>query len=443
MKGVVCIAVVKIWKVKSSLKQVVDYAEDKYKTDLSNFENLKNLMDYTTDGDKTEKLLYVSGINCNPHNATKEMLAIKKKFMKNDGILAWHAYQSFKEGEVTPTEAHNIGLELANEMWGDKFQVVVTTHLNTKHFHNHFVVNSVSFIDGKKYNADRNSYAEFRRLNDLICMEHGKSYLKEQKTKAGINYINYQNRGIKYSNYYKMAKEDIDLAIAKANNYTEFKTILINLGYEVTLRSGKLSIKGKDYKRNIRIERYYGEDYSIDNIKKQIQGLYLPEKKNYYKNRKLPSTLSILAKPKYNSFYSLYIRYSNLLNNYPNFVKKYNISSNLKYDVKKMNDFSRQAIMLAENKIETEDDFLKFYNHKVEELDYLKGTREDLWKKYKLANESNQEEIKIRIDSITNQIKEVKNEVKMCENIKNRRDSIIDNIKSIDEKEMVINEYIR
>ena len=70
------------------------------------------------------------------------------------------------------------------------FKWVVTTHLNTKHFHNHFVLNSVSFIDGKKYNADRNSYAEFRRLNDLICMEHGKSVLKEQKTKSGINYLN-------------------------------------------------------------------------------------------------------------------------------------------------------------------------------------------------------------------------------------------------------------
>ena len=291
MKVVICIAVVKIWKVKSNLKQVVDYAEDKEKTDLSKFKDLNDLMDYAMNGDKTEESLYISGINCDPNNATNEMIKIKNKFEKRDGILAWHAYQSFKEGEVTPDEAHKIGVELANEMWGDKFQVVVTTHLNTKHFHNHFVLNSVSFIDGKKYNADRNSYAEFRRLNDLICMEHGKSVLKEQKTKSGINYLNYQNRGINYSNYYKKAKEDLDMSIARANTYDEFKTILNNLGYEITVRANKLSIRGKDYKRNIRIERYYGEDYSIDNIKKQIRGLYLPEKKTYYKNRKPISIL--------------------------------------------------------------------------------------------------------------------------------------------------------
>lgn len=439
----ICIAVVKIWKVQSNLKQVVDYAEDKEKTDLSKFKDLNDLMDYVSNGDKTEESLFVSGINCDPKNATNEMIKIKEKFLKNDGILAWHAYQSFKEGEVTPDEAHKIGLELANEMWGDKFQVVVTTHLNTNHFHNHFVVNSVSFIDGKKYNADRNSYAEFRRLNDLICIEHGKSYLKEQKTKSGINYINYQNRGIKYSNYYKKAKEDIDLAIAKANTYDDFKSILNNLGYEITLRAGKLSIRGKDYKRNIRIERYYGEDYSIDNIKKQIKGLYLPEKKIYYRNRKPTSVLSILSKPKYNSFYSMYIRYCNLLNNYPNYVKKHTISSSLKDDVKKLDSFSNQAIMLVNNKIETEDKFFEFYNNKVIELSSLKEKREDLWKKHKLVNENEKLEIKNEIDSVTNQIKEVRNDIKMCEEIKNRKESIKENLKSIEDKEMIIDEHIR
>ena len=123
---------------------------------------------------------------------------IKERYNKTKGIIAFHAIVSYKPGETTPDEAHSVGLEIANQMWGDRFQVVVSTHLNTKHYHNHFVLNSVSFLDGKKYNADRNSYAEFRRLNDLICMEHGKSYLSEKKTKSGINYINYQNRGIKY-----------------------------------------------------------------------------------------------------------------------------------------------------------------------------------------------------------------------------------------------------
>lgn len=400
-------------------------------------------MSYATSGEKTEESLFVSGINCNPNTAVKEMNLIKDKYLKNDGILAWHAYQSFKEGEVTPAEAHEIGLELANEMWGDRFQVVVATHLNTRHYHNHFVLNSVSFIDGKKYNANRNSYAEFRRLNDLICMEHGKSFLKEDKTKSGINYLNYQNRNIRYSNYYKKAKEDLDLAIAKASNYSDFNNIMKNLGYDLTVRSGKLSIRGNDYKRNIRIERYFGKDYSIDNIKKQIMGMYLPEGKVFYSNRKNINILSVLSKPKCNSFYSMYIRYCNLLNNYPNYVRKYPISSSIKNDINKLDSFSKQAIMLANNNIETEENFFDFLSDNVQELSNLKQYREDLWKKYKLVNEKNKIDVRKDINNVSDKIKEVSNIVKMCEDIRLRKDEIYSNLKYIEDKEMINDEHIR
>lgn len=400
-------------------------------------------MSYATNGEKTEESLFVSGINCNPNTAVKEMNLIKDKYLKSDGILAWHAYQSFKEGEVTPAEAHEIGLELANEMWGDRFQVVVATHLNTRHYHNHFVLNSVSFIDGKKYNANRNSYAEFRRLNDLICMEHGKSFLKEDKTKSGINYLNYQNRNIRYSNYYKKAKEDLDLAIAKASNYSDFNNIMKNLGYDLTVRFGKLSIRGNDYKRNIRIERYFGKDYSIDNIKKQIMGMYLPEGKVFYSNRKNINILSVLSKPKYNSFYSMYIRYCNLLNNYPNYVRKYPISSSIKNDINKLDSFSKQAIMLANNNIETEENFYDFLSDNVQELSNLKQYREDLWKKYKLVNEKNKIDVRKDINNVSDKIKEVSNIVKMCEDIRLRKDEIYSNLKYIEDKEMINDEHIR
>ena len=435
----ICIAVVKIWKVQKNLRQVVDYAEDNEKTDLSKFEDLGSVIDYAENGDKTEESLYISGINCDPKNASNEMIAIKNKFVKTDGILAWHAYQ-----EVTPDEAHKIGMELAKEMWGDRFQVVVTTHLNTKHLHNHFVINSVSFVDGKKYNADRNSYAEFRRLNDLICMEHGKSYLKENKTKSGINYINYQNRGIKYSNYYKKAKEDIDLAIATSNSYDEFKRILSNMGYDITVRAEKLSIRGKDYKRNIRIERYFGEDYSIENIKKQIMGLYLPEKKNFYRNRKpQKSLLSILSKPKYNSFYSMYLRYCNILNNYPNYIKKYNLPSYIKDDVKKLDSYSEQAKMLVNNNIETEDSFNSFMNNKISELSHLKEQREDLWKKIKVVKDDSKIQIRKDIDELTKNITSINKEVKLCEDIKKRKEDIKETVRNLEDKEMIKDEHIK
>ncbi|WP_178095770.1 relaxase/mobilization nuclease domain-containing protein, partial [Pseudomonas sp. Kh7] len=87
-----------------------------------------------------------SALNCSVETAEEEMVLTKKRFNKTGGILGFHAFQSFKEGEVSPEIAHEIGVKLAEEMWGDRFEVVISTHLNTKHYHNHFVINSVSFL---------------------------------------------------------------------------------------------------------------------------------------------------------------------------------------------------------------------------------------------------------------------------------------------------------
>ena len=104
-------------------------------------------MEFASDDYKTEKRLYVSGVNATPDTAKDKMQQTKLRYEKTDGIVAFHAIQSFKPGEITPELAHEIGKMLAKEMWGDRFEVVVATHLNKEHLHNHFVINSVSFVD--------------------------------------------------------------------------------------------------------------------------------------------------------------------------------------------------------------------------------------------------------------------------------------------------------
>ena len=163
-------ATVGIWAIKSNLKQVINYTSDNNKTDIDLFDELHNAIDYIESDFKTEKKLFVTGINCTSEKAFQEMIEVKKKFHKEDGILGFHSFHSYKEGEVTPELAHDVGLQVANEMWGDRFQVLVSTHLNTNHIHNHFVINSVSFIDGKRYYDNRTSYAELRRISNEICI---------------------------------------------------------------------------------------------------------------------------------------------------------------------------------------------------------------------------------------------------------------------------------
>src|SRR5574344_1971983 len=162
MKGVGKIATTGIWKIEKRLDNVIDYTTNIEKTINSDYGkdsyyDLHNVIDYVEADYKT-----------------------KKQYGKTGGILGFHAFQSFAEGEVTPGQCHAIGVRLAEEMWGDRFEVVVSTHLNTNHYHNHFVINSVSFKDGKRYYDKRSNYAELRHLSDSLCEEYGLNVLNEQ-----------------------------------------------------------------------------------------------------------------------------------------------------------------------------------------------------------------------------------------------------------------------
>ncbi len=138
-------AVTKIWPVKDSLARVVDYAQNPDKTIYS---DLRKVLHYAANEEKTvegeERAMFVTGVNCNRDTAFQEMQAVKERFGKTGGNVAYHAYQSFKPGEVTPELCHRLGVELAKRMWRDEYQVLVATHFNTGTYHNHFVVNSVA-----------------------------------------------------------------------------------------------------------------------------------------------------------------------------------------------------------------------------------------------------------------------------------------------------------
>lgn len=140
----IIIATTGIWKIEKRLDHVIDYTTNIEKTLNSDYGKeayyeLHNLDEYAELDFKTEKQYYVSALNCCVESAYEEMQLTKKQYNKTGGILGFHAFQSFKEGEVTPEQAHEIGVKLAQEMWGDRFEVIVSTHLNTKHYHNHFV----------------------------------------------------------------------------------------------------------------------------------------------------------------------------------------------------------------------------------------------------------------------------------------------------------------
>lgn len=133
---------------------------------------------YAENDDKTDRKMFVGGINCSKQNAYAEMVAIQRRFGMKGKVVAYHGIQSFKPGEVTPEQAFEIGKETARKMWGNKYQVLVTVHLNTQSTHCHFVVNPCSFVDGQKFKNKIGDHLELRKVSDTVCREHGLSVLE-------------------------------------------------------------------------------------------------------------------------------------------------------------------------------------------------------------------------------------------------------------------------
>lgn len=436
-------ATTSLWKVDKRLDHVIDYATDEEKTknenEGGNFDSIEQVLTYATNPNKTEKLFYTTGINCRVENAVKEMQFIKKLYKKEKGILAFHGYQSFKEGEVTQEIAHEIGVRLAEEMWGDRFQVVVSTHLNTDNIHNHFVINSVSFKDGYKYYSNISNTALLRKTSDEICEEYGLSVLEEKNCKSGINFENFYKKSMKESEYYKFAKEDIDYAIEHSWTYQEFIKKLKGIGYEVYFRANKISVRRYPYKRNIRIERSFGEEYSIENIKNKIFSRYpsreeVIKPKTYDKRLFYKGSIKKLRKPK--GIIALYYYYCYLLKVYPKKNLNYKLSPEMREAVKKMDKYSEQIRFICKYKLETVNDIENLKEQKQEELQKTLNTRNRLYyKRQKLDNATEKEVVTKDIISVTSVIEKVRKEIKLCDEVSDNARKMKEQIKELEDKE--------
>ena len=222
------------WPVKGRLKEVIDYANNPDKTTAKEYldEDLYAAIRYVENDDKTDRTAFVTGINCSKHNAYNEMIAVKRRFGERGKNIAYHGYQSFAEGEVTPEEAHQIGVETARKMWGAKYQVIVTTHLNTDNIHNHFVINSVSFTDGKKFRNSIGDRLELRKISDAICAERSKSVIQSHRFYSNKKAYWAQKAG--HVTHREMLRRDVEEALSQCINPIEFMSFLKALGYTFT-----------------------------------------------------------------------------------------------------------------------------------------------------------------------------------------------------------------
>ena len=155
--------------------------------------SIKSIVNYVTKGEKTIGKKLCSGYNCNPDTASKEMQATKKLYGKTGGRTYKHFVQSFPPNEqITPQQAHELAREFVESCpLFEGFEVLYCTHVDREHIHTHFVVNSVSFADGHKFQMSKKDLEDMKVLSNKLCMQHGFSVLEIGKKKENKGIISY------------------------------------------------------------------------------------------------------------------------------------------------------------------------------------------------------------------------------------------------------------
>ena len=207
---------------------------------------LGGVLCYVQQEEKTtwEDRRLVSGWNCTARSVYDEMRLTKKRFDKTDGRQYYHFVQSFdKQDDLSPQEVHAMGLELAQREFPN-FEVLVATHVDTEHFHNHLVVNSVSFQDGKKLHQSAADLQAHRIANDEICAAHGLEILpppQKQVKQKRMGTREYRS-AVKGESWKFRLMNTIDQCMKYAATREEFISLMKSEGYEVRWTENRKNI---------------------------------------------------------------------------------------------------------------------------------------------------------------------------------------------------------
>lgn len=456
-------AVTSIWRVNGWLGKVVVYVENPDKTTNPEFyenrdmperdcQDLDEVISYAVSSHKTQQVneeldnleRFVSGINCNPSTAREEMMAVKKRFGKEDGTIAYHGYQSFAPGEATPEIAHQIGVELARRLWGERYQVVVATHLDkANHLHNHFVLNTVSFVDGKKYFRSAKDYHDLQATSDALCREYGLSVIEYPQPGKGKHYGEWRAEQEQRPTWRGIVRSDVDEVIRQSMTEQQFFENLHRKGYEVKV--GKdISVRPPGKERFVRLARNFGEGYTLDGIRRRILEQSravrpLPEPAPKRKHYRVSGNWQ--TRKKVTGFRALYFHYCYLLGVFPQ-QKKQNrkrLHFLLREDLIKLDAITQEARLLAEHRIDTAQQLSSYQGELESRIAAVSDERKQLYRKQRTvavkSDEAASAEVSTAIAMLSRELSQLRREVKLCSDIAARSGILPERIQKVREDE--------
>ena len=345
--------------------------------------------------------MYVTGVNCYADTAFSEMISVQERFDKTTGNVAYHAYQSFKTGEVTPELAHKLGVELAKRMWGDEYQVLVATHFNTGTYHNHLVINSVNMWSGKKFNCNEGAYWKLRSISDELCKENGLTVIKNPKGKTPRKLYFAEKNG--EATQYNLMREAIDKALEMSTNPKDFAYVMKRLGYVIDLNPYRKyatvrSVNGKKTTRLYRLGEAYDRDAIYDRMRDNLRN---NPQKAYRLYREFTSKKSfgvtiqkayfvkgdLKNAKKITGLKALYFKYLYLLGVLPKDKKHKPLSPEMREASRRLDRYSEQVRLICDNRLTDISSVEVFIKNTDSQMKLISDYRKMLYQKIKSCHE--------------------------------------------------------
>lgn len=429
-------AVTSVWPVKRRLDHVLNYAMNPEKTgEHPCHDAMGNVLSYVT---REEKAEYVTGVNCLPKHANQQMRMTKEAWGKTGGRLAYHGYQSFALDEVTPAQAHEIGVELARRMWGDRFQVVVATHTDQAHVHTHFVINSVSFVDGKKYvHTKRDYYGGVRVLSDEICREHGLGVVVPKG--RGKQYKEAVDERAGKPTRRSLLKADVLEAIEKSPSFSAFVALLESRGYAVKHgpQVKHIAVQPKDAEKPIRLYKLLGEDYEESGIRAMIESGRVSAAPTATVEvqrpaRKKPRRFWLPQEHKrHKGIVAAYYKYLFLLGKTGKRKVPQRVSFALRAELAKLDRYRRQFRFLCDNRIESTMQLSWYADALQNEIAILVERRKPLYTERQQASEPKRPAISAEVEAINMVLRPLRRKQRLCAQILLDADAVLQKTQTV------------
>lgn len=425
-------AITKIWSVKSRLDTSLNYITNPEKTNVKpDIDAIEGVIQYIENKDKTEECKYVRAFNCSKDNAFDRMIQTQDSFGKRkrkNGVVAYHLVQSFKEFETTPEIAHQCGIELIEKLFADKYEVVLATHINHNHLHNHILINAVSFKDGKKYRRSFKDYfIDIRKTSDEICREHCLSVI-EKPQHRGMHYAEWKALNEGKPTIRGQVREELDEIIKSSYTMQIFWKELKQRGYVVHRKGENIkytSIIPPFGKRPIRLDKLgaeYTEAAIMERITAERNGIRTMPPSQRKKIYKYNGNLKTVPRKKLKGFQALYFHYLYLFKKIRKKQTPQKVSFFMRDEIIKVERYQKQFKFLYNNGIETVEQLQTYKAMQEQQIDNLTETRQNLYNERNNTDE--QGEISQQISEINGTLKVCRADVRMCKAILTDADCI-------------------